>query len=170
MDDRRRGFLERLFLAHRQRLLGFFRRRIRVKSDAPDLAQEVYARLLKADPEVIRKPVAYLYQIARNLLREYRLRERPEVHLSDLDEVSAHKLLGELPPLDEEVEGEQMIDLLLAAIEQLPPRIREAMILKYRHGLTYPEIAEVMDVSASMVKKYLAMGIALCRLGVDTKL
>jgi RNA polymerase sigma-70 factor (ECF subfamily) len=171
MDDRRRGFLERLFQAHRRKLLGFFQRRIRTKADAVDLVQEVYARLLRVkDTAAIRSPEAYLYQIARNLLREYSLQERYEVHLSDLEEAHAQRLLGELPPLDADVEGEQLIELLVSAIEHLPPKIREAMILKYRHGMTYNEIADVLAVSPSSVKKYLAMGIALCRLGVESSL
>jgi RNA polymerase sigma-70 factor (ECF subfamily) len=171
MDDRRRGFLERLFTEQRGKLLAYFRRRIRRKSDAHDLVQEVYLRLLRVkDTEAIRNPEAYLYRVASNLLKEYRLRERQEVPLPDFEESNVHQLLGKLPPLDDEIEGEQIIELLLLAIEHLPPKIREAMILKYRHGLTYDEIAAVMAVSASMVKRYLAMGIALCRLGVEAKL
>src|SRR5262249_19784101 len=160
--------LERLFVEQRFKLLAYFRRRIGRKSDAHDLVQEVYVRLGRVkDTEAIRNPEAYLYRVASNLLKEYRMRERQEVPLPDFEESDVHQLLGQLPPLDSEVEGEQLIELLDVAIEHLPPKIREAIILKYRHGLTYNEIADVMAVSASSVKNYLAMGIALCRLGME---
>jgi len=46
--DPKPSFVERLFAEHRAALQTFFQRRIRSKSDAPDLAQEVYVRMLRA--------------------------------------------------------------------------------------------------------------------------
>jgi len=44
-----------LFAQHRRALQAYFYRRIRTKSDAPDLAQEVYVRMLRvSDIEAIR--------------------------------------------------------------------------------------------------------------------
>src|SRR5271165_5221267 len=61
------SLIERLFAEHRGGLQAFFRRRIRSKSDASDLAQEVYLRMLRiSDQEAIRKPVHYLYTVANN--------------------------------------------------------------------------------------------------------
>lgn len=169
MDDRRRGFLESLFKEHRRRLLGYFYRHVRAKHAVPDLVQEVYARLgTVKDTDAIRDPERYLWTVARNVLNEYRLKEGREVPLPDDGESDVHGALGRLPPIDGEVEAEQILELLNTAIENLPPKIRTAMILKYRHGLTYDAIAEVMQVSASMVKRYLAMGLALCRLSLGT--
>jgi DNA-directed RNA polymerase specialized sigma24 family protein len=39
--------VEKLFAEHRRALQAYFYRRIRTKSDAPDLAQEVYVRMLR---------------------------------------------------------------------------------------------------------------------------
>jgi len=173
MDDiRRQEFLTRLFVEHRARLSRFIRRRIRAKSNAPDLVQEAYVRFLKVkDTEAIRNPVAYLYTVASNLLKEHGIRERNEVsHLPFFDEGSVQMRLGELRSLEAELEEEQMMERLDSTIETLPRHIHKAMVLKYRDGLRYDEIAAVMHKSPSMVKKYLAHGIALCRLGTETKL
>jgi DNA-directed RNA polymerase specialized sigma24 family protein len=60
--DPKPSFVERLFAEHRAALQTFFQRRIRSKSDAPDLAQEVYVRMLRiSDQTAIRNPVHYLY-------------------------------------------------------------------------------------------------------------
>ena len=57
MADERRGFVEKLFAEHRRALQAYFHRRIRTKSDAPDLAQEVYVRMLRvSDAAAIRNP------------------------------------------------------------------------------------------------------------------
>jgi RNA polymerase sigma-70 factor (ECF subfamily) len=48
-------------------------------------------------------------------------------------------------------------------LQQIPARWRTALILQYRYGLTYPEIADRLGVSSNMVKKYLAQGLGHCR-------
>lgn len=163
MDEQRQGFLERLFSEHRRGLAKYFRNRIRKRADVPDLVQEVYARLLTVKtPDAIRSPVSYLYSVASNLLKEYRQREQRSVNLSALDEMTVNKLLGELPSLERDLEVSQILTRLYSAIARMPIKIRTAMTVKYRHGLTYSEIAEAMGISESSVKQSLALGIALC--------
>ena len=163
MDEQRHGFLERLFNEQSVGLRKYFRHRIRKSADIPDLVQEVYVRLLTVkDPKAIRRPVSYLYSVASNLLREYRQRERRFVNLSDLDEKTANKLLGELPSLDGELEVIQIRNRLDSVIARMPEKIGTAMTLKYRHGLTHFEIAKAMHISSSSVKTSLATGIAIC--------
>lgn len=169
MDQQKQEFLTKLWSEHRAKLLGLIRRRIRTKSNAPDLVQEVYARLLKIkDTEAIRNPEGYLYKVTSNLLVEYGIREQYEVsHLSYADEWSIHAAMGVLPSLESELEAEQEAALLALALKRLPAKVRRAMTLKYEDGLTYDEIATAMRVSPSSVKKYLAKGIALCRIGTE---
>ena len=129
----------------------------------------MYTRLLKIkDTEAISNPEGYLYKVTSNLLIEYGIREKYELsHLSYPDEWSIHVGLGALPSLENELEAEQEAALLAFAIENLPSKVCRAMSLKYSDGLTYDEIAAVMKVSPSSVKKYLAKGIALCRIGTE---
>jgi RNA polymerase sigma-70 factor (ECF subfamily) len=48
-------------------------------------------------------------------------------------------------------------------LAQLSPKCRAAVVLQYRYGLSYEDIAERLDVSPHMVKKYLAQALAHCR-------
>jgi DNA-directed RNA polymerase specialized sigma24 family protein len=65
-----RGFVERLFAEHGRALQAYLSRRLRI--DAPDLAQEVYVRMLRvSDPEAIRNPQLYLYTVASNLVKAH---------------------------------------------------------------------------------------------------
>ena len=164
MADPKRGFVEKLFAEHRGALQRYFYRRIRTKSDAADLAQEVYARMLRvSDTEAIRNPQLYLYTVASNLVKEHAVREQRLAARPELDESSVEERLGELPSLDSQLESTQLIEQLGTVLERLPARWRMALILQYRYGLTYQEIAERLGVSSNMVKKYLAQGLGHCR-------
>src|SRR5258705_2052482 len=91
----------RLFAEHRGALQSFFLRRIRSKADAADLAQEVYVRMLRIrDPAAIRNPVAYLYTVASNLVKENAVLDRRRASGVDIDEMSAHEQLWTLPMVD----------------------------------------------------------------------
>ena len=164
MAEPRKGFVERLFAEHGRALQAFFYRRIRTKSDAPDLAQEVYVRMLRVnDINVIRDPERYLYTVASNLVKEYAVLDRWQSRGVELDETSIQQRLGELPTLDGQVDLTQRVARLRAVLGQLSPKCRAAVILQYRNGLTYEQIGERLNVSPHMVKKYLAQALAHCR-------
>src|SRR5277367_5703837 len=95
------SLVERLFADHRGALQTFFVRRIRAKSDAADLAQEVYVRMLRiSDQDAIRNPVHYLYTVASNLVKEHAVLEHRQARGIDIDEAPAHEELETLPEFD----------------------------------------------------------------------
>ena len=164
MAEPRKGLVERLFAEHRRALQAFFYRRIRTKSDAPDLAQEVYVRMLRVnDIHAIRDPERYLYTVASNLVKEYAVLDRWQSRGVNVDDESIQHRLGELPTIDGQLDVANRVARLRTVLAQLSPKCRAAVILQYRHGLTYEEIGERLNVSPHMVKKYLAQGLAHCR-------
>jgi RNA polymerase sigma factor (sigma-70 family) len=164
MAESRKGLVERLFAEHRRALQAFFYRRIRTKTDAPDLAQEVYVRMLRvSDVHAIRDPERYLFTVASNLVKEYAVLDRWQARGVDLDEAGIRERLGEPSTLDAQLDATQRIARLRTVLAQLSPKCRAAVILQYRHGLTYQEIGERLNVSPHMVKKYLTQALAHCR-------
>jgi len=156
-------FVKWLF-AERRALERYFYRRIRIKSDAPDLAQEVFLRMLRvSDTEAIRNPQFYLYTVASNLVKEHAVQQRRQETCSDVDEASVQQRLGELPSPESDLEASQTAARLRSVVEQLPARWRTALILQNRYGLTYEEIGDRLGVSSNMVKKYLAQALGHCR-------
>jgi RNA polymerase sigma factor (sigma-70 family) len=158
------AFVERLFAKHRTAVQAFFYRRLRTKSDAPDLAQEVYLRLLRvSDSNAILNLEAYLYTVASNLLKENAAADGRGWHSSVIDATDRSQLPGEWPAPDVSVDALQRVDRLRTVLRQLPPKCRAAVVLQYRYGLSYEEIGTRLKVSPHMVKKYLRQGLNHCR-------
>jgi RNA polymerase sigma factor (sigma-70 family) len=164
MGEPRKGFVERLFAEHHRALQAFFYRRIRGKSQAPDLVQEVYLRMLRvSDVDAIRNPEAYLYTVAANLAKEHAVLERRQLGAVSPDDIGIQDLLGELPTADRELETDRRVTRLRTVLMQLSPKCRAAVALRYRQELSYEEIGERLGVSSNMVKKYLVQALAHCR-------
>jgi RNA polymerase sigma-70 factor (ECF subfamily) len=156
--------VEKLFTRHRNALQAFFFRRLRTKADAADLAQEVYLRMLRVkDPDTIRNPEAYLFAVAGNLLKENAMADRRQATSVDVEEADAMQLLGELSDFGAPLDSSQRVHRLRVVLKQLPPKCRAVVILRYRDELSYQEIAERVEVSTHMVKKYLAQALGHCR-------
>src|ERR1044071_5441461 len=69
MADRNR--LHQLFTAHAGQVVDFLRRRLARTTDAQDISQEVFLRMLRVeDLSSIRDPQGYLFTVANNLRRE----------------------------------------------------------------------------------------------------
>jgi RNA polymerase sigma-70 factor (ECF subfamily) len=154
----------RLFADHRGALQTFFQRRIRTKADAADLAQEVYVRMLRiGDQEAIRNPVHYLYTVANNLVKEHAVLDRRQASGIDIDEAPVHQQLETLPEFDGDLDTRQRIARLGVVLQQLRPKCRAAVELRFTHGLSYREIATHLGVSPQMAKKYVAQGLSHCR-------
>ena len=164
MAEPKKGFVERLFAEHHRALQAFFYRRIRSKFDAPDLVQEVYVRMLRvSDTDAIRNPEHYLYTVASNLVKEHAVLERRQGSAVDVDEIGIQGLLGELPTFDRQFDTSQRVLRLRTVLAQLSPKCRAAVILRYRHELSYKEIGNRLGVSSNMVKKYLVQALSHCR-------
>jgi RNA polymerase sigma factor (sigma-70 family) len=163
MAEPAKAFVERL-LAHRGALQAFFYRRLRIKSDATDLVQEVYLRMLRVgDPDAIRNPEAYLFTVAGNLLRENAVADRRQAQSVPVEEAEAAPPLTELPRFEAEVDGSRRIERLHVVLEELSPKCQAAVVLQYRHELSYADIATRLGISPRMVKKYLAQALNHCR-------
>ena len=164
MADLKPSLVERLFAEHRGALQTFFRRRIRSKTDAADLAQEVYVRMLRiSDHEAIRNPVHYLYTVANNLVKENAVLDRRQAISTNIDGTPPQEQLETLPAFDGELDARQRVARLDVVLKQLRPKCRAAVVLRFTHELSYREIAIHLGVSPQMAKKYVAQALAHCR-------
>lgn len=153
-----------LFVEHRRALRGFFARR-GAHEEAEDMVQETYLRLLRAHGSqggAIANPEAYLYTVATNLVREQAARRRPSpLPMEELEQLSLTLAAGEAA--DDVAERQQRQQRLQELVASLPDSTRAVLVMQYRDGLSYRQIAERMGVSAHMVKKHVVRGLSACR-------
>jgi RNA polymerase sigma factor (sigma-70 family) len=162
--DPKPSLVARLFAEHGGALQAFFRRRIRSKTEAADLAQEVYLRLLRiSDQEAIRNPVPYLYTVANNLVKEHAVLERRRASGVDIDTVTSHEQLETLPTFEGDFDAAQRAARLRMVLKQLRPKCQAAVLLRFTHGLSYREVAIRLGVSPQMARKYVLQALSHCR-------
>jgi RNA polymerase sigma factor (sigma-70 family) len=158
------------YRAHLNAIVAFFRRRVPDGELAFDLAAETFAVVVTHAEtyDGSGPPVAWLYGIARNKLRESLRRGRVE------DE--ARRALG-LEPLqldDHDLERvEERADAggpqLERALEALPEPIREALLARVVDERDYDEIAAELECSEQLVRQRVHRGLTRLRAGLEER-
>lgn len=147
-----------LFERHARAMVAFCHHFVRDGGRAEELAQDVFLKLYRAARSY--RPSArfrtYLYRIASNhCLNELRRGEyaaRPKDG-SGPDEPSEPDGLPSGEPTPEAAaEGAALEREVVALLEGLPEKQRAALVLCRFEGLSYEEIAEILDTSVSAVK------------------
>lgn len=147
----------RAFVELRPSLVRFFERRIRNKSDAEDLAQEVFVRLARQETKEsggeIRQPTAFLFQIAANVLTD-RYRRDSARRANEHDSLDDGDIAGEAPSAERVYAGRESLKRLVAALEELTPKCRAIFMLIRYEGLSYSEVGRRFGVGVSAVEKH----------------
>lgn len=156
-------FVERLAADHGIDLVRYIARRLRTAVDAQDVAQEAYVRLLRLErKDLIRDPRSYLYRVASNILFEFELKRKADV-LGLMRWSDESRIDGNFGSGEDHSETLALQERLDRVLQQLSPKCRAVLIFARRDGMTYEEIGEKLEISISMVKKYLSKGLRHCR-------
>jgi RNA polymerase sigma factor (sigma-70 family) len=133
----------------------------RNRSDIVDLRQEVYARVcVAAQKQIPEHAKRFVLTTARNLLIN-QVRDEHVVPIEIIADVDALGVAMDEPGPDQIALARDELRRLQAALDQLPPRCREAMLLAHIEDLAGHEIAERMNISPSMVSAHLNNGLRL---------
>lgn len=140
-------------------LMQFLQRNWRNQSDITDLRQEVYARVWSAAMrEQPQFPKRFVLTTARNLIIN-RLRDEQIVPIEVIADVDALGAAMDTPNADQTVIARDELRRLQDALDQLPPRCREAVVLAHVEGLAGHEIAQRMNISRATVSVHLTQGL-----------
>lgn len=110
---------------------------------AEDIAQESLLRLLRADPESVRSPRAWLFRVATNLVRDQARRLATAERHVPVD-------VGPEDRPDLDFERAERIARVRATLDRLAPRDREILMMR-ESGFPYAEIATVIGVRTESV-------------------
>ena len=138
------------------------------EEEARDVAQEAFLRAFRALKgfKGQAKFSSWLYRITLNLCRDWIRRERRTPVAQMPEGVDLVELAGEETPSEsiEELIGRRQLGRAVSkAMATLPEEQRTAIILKEYHGLTFQEIADLLDCPLSTVKTRLYQGLSVVR-------
>ena len=163
-SDEKRAFVTEIERQHGRSLRRFLASRLRnAAADVPDLVQEVFLRLYVTlkKREQIRNHRAWIFRVAHNLGLKVRARQNAQPAYDP--ELGARIQDPEANPEMSLLERER-IRLFHRAVEALSEQQRRCLFLRL-NGLRYPEIGDVLGISASAVGEFLRRAVARLRRG-----
>jgi RNA polymerase sigma factor (sigma-70 family) len=162
-DNRKRTLIDALYRKYSQALRKFLVRRHVNQEDVADIVQETYYRVLNSgDVEMIHHPKAFLFQVANNVARNAAKHRRSGVEgdAADIDDIEVN---DQSPSPYRWLKAEQQLGVVRAALEELAPKCREVFVLNRFENLTYADIAAELDLSVSMIEKYVSQALTHLR-------
>ncbi len=141
-----------LFERYSRQLYGFLFHMTYQREASEDMVQHVFYKMLKyrhtftGDGEF----VAWMYQIARNTIKDEAKKNKGKMHQYDIDDVE-HRIGGGVLA-DESLEKKQAKQELHNAMARLSEEQRELLTLSRFQELKHQEIAQILGTTEGAVK------------------
>jgi RNA polymerase sigma-70 factor (ECF subfamily) len=151
---------ELLVAKYQRRLSRLVSRFVRDPAEVEDVTQEAFIKAYRALPAFRGESAFYtwLYRIGINTAKNYLLslgRRPPTSTQHDSEEAEDFEeasLLHEVSTPENEMMSKQVIEVVNSSLQQLPDDLRTALTLREIDGLSYEEIAVVMDCPVGTVR------------------
>ncbi len=148
-------------------LKSYLRSKLPNSDDIEDVAQDCYLRLQRSEKFLagkVENPRAFLFKVATNLLtdrarlhcrrdRDQKLMGRP-IYVSGAEDAPSAE-----PTPEACAAAKEELVCVLQAIKTLPPKCQRALIMQRFDGCSHKQIAQAMQVSKSMVEKYISQAM-----------
>ncbi len=158
---------------YQNRIAKLIARFVRNPADVQDVAQEAFIKAYRALPNFRGESAFYtwLYRIAINTAKNHLVavgRKSPSyaVDVQEVEKYDASEWLKEYATPERELLADEIQATVNNALEVLPPDLREAITLREIEGLSYEDIAQVMDCPIGTVRSR----IFRAREAIDEKL
>ena len=147
----------------------FLRRISPSSSDIDDITQETILRALQAERErEILQPKAYLYTIARNVVRDS-LDKKSRSVIDFIEDFAPETVSSNEPLVEDQVDGRQRMLLFWEAVATLPEQCQQVFVLKKVYGYSHAEISRELGISVSTTEKHVAAGLRRCSEFLDKR-
>jgi RNA polymerase sigma-70 factor (ECF subfamily) len=158
---------ERIYRAHKARILNLCRLLLRDSDEAEDVAQEVFLRAFEriGSQETPKVWEAWLVRVAVNACRDrqrsawWKSRRRP----GDLDELAPRLSLSS----EEQARSKEWQSRVWQALRALNNRQRNVFVLRYIEGWSTNDVAETLGLTAAAVKTHLFRAVRHLRKVVE---
>jgi len=137
----------------------FLRRKWRDEAEISDLRQEAYIRVYDAarrNRPLQAKP--FLFLTVRNLMID-KLRQKSIVSIETMADFGWSNVSDDKPSPEQNTAARQELQLLQGALDDLPERCRQIVVLRKVEGLSQREVAGRLGVTEDIVEHQLAKGL-----------
>jgi RNA polymerase sigma-70 factor (ECF subfamily) len=148
-----------LVIRHQNKVMNIVSRYVKNSGDVADVTQEAFIKAYRALPNFRGESAFYtwLYRIAVNSAKNYLTSQSRKPPASDVDAQEADfydgsDALKENASPERTLLSEELQTKLFAAIDNLPDDLRAAITLREIEGLSYEEIAAVMECPVGTVR------------------
>ncbi|MEX3776876.1 sigma-70 family RNA polymerase sigma factor [Pseudomonas sp. MYb118] len=161
MSDDRLGLL---YAEHNRWLTGWLYRRLGCNSQAADLAQDTFLRILTSQRKtgerlVLDRPRAYLATVGQRLVCDFFRRQSLE--RAYLDMLATMPEAFVLSP-EEQWQMRETLLQLDALLDRMKPVVRSVFLLAQIDGLSYAQIARELGIGERSVKRHMASAFEAC--------
>lgn len=156
LQARDESALAEVIAAYGERITAVVAGVLRDRSAVDDVVQATFTKAwfriasFKGDASLY----TWLYRVAVNAAKDY-VKARSRRPLTPLDDTIAARIPADAPPTLEGLERRELRLRVRAAVASLPERYRTVLALRELEGLTYQQIAEVLDLSLGTVESRL---------------
>lgn len=148
-----------LVIRYQHRVAALIARFVRDPQELEDVAQEAFIKAYRALP-LFRGDSAFytwLYRIAVNTAKNYlvsRSRRPPaqDLEIDEVDHTETGSVLHEIESPEGSLSTIELKAALEAVLDSLPEELKTAFILREFSGLSYDDIAEIMDCPVGTVR------------------
>jgi RNA polymerase sigma-70 factor (ECF subfamily) len=157
---------ELLVMKYQRKLARVIARLVRNGAELDEVTQEAFIKAYRSLPSFRGESAFYtwLYRIAINCAKNYlvaRKRQLPalsDLNNDDADAADASELVADFSTPETELENKQIIESVNQTLEGLPSEIATAITLREIQGLSYEEIADIMDCPIGTVRSRIFRG------------
>jgi RNA polymerase sigma-70 factor (ECF subfamily) len=142
------------------RVFAYVAYRVGSKQEAEDITADIFLKIVEAigrfEYRVEGSFATWVFRIAHNTVQQfYRVaHRRPTVLIDDLPEIRSHELLP-----DEMMLRKEQFAQLRIALDQLTPRRKEIITLRFFGGLKNHEIATILQLDERTIASHLCRGL-----------
>lgn len=154
-----RSAFDLLVRKHQHKVANLVGRYIKDQAEVYDVVQEVFLKAYRGMDKFRGESAFYtwLYRIAVNTAKNYlasrsRRSAEYEVDADEAEQYGGESALKEYATPEREILTQEIKETVIKAIEELPEDLRTAITLREIDGLSYEEIAEVMDCPIGTVR------------------
>jgi RNA polymerase sigma-70 factor (ECF subfamily) len=148
-----------LVLKYQQRVINLISRFVKNHSDALDVSQETFIKAYRALPNFRGESAFYtwLYRIAVNTAKNHLTVQSRKITKSDYDVTDIEQIEGNMSLIEQTtpenlLHKDELQETVLKTIENLPEDLKSAIMLREIDGLSYEDIANVMDCPVGTVR------------------